>query len=305
MAGNVANRASFPNLLDKSIDRTWLDALKNTESEYQKIAKIEAPAAGESLVESEISGLGNLYDITEQGRVTYDSPVEGHKVARTYSKYGLGFQVTEEMIQDEVHDKIMKMPAALGEAAVQKINLVFFDLFNSGFDTHQSWDGTYIFSDSHSTLKSGDTIDNLGTAADLSETSLQAAFEYFDTLKTESGYPMYLTPKTLLVSVSDRWTAMKLMSGDRVLGSANNDQLTTNPSYGMVPGWKVIVSRYLTDSDAWFMLSDKHDFRLVFKKKPTMEKSDDFDTGNRLYKVTTRFAAFANQYKGAYGNQGA
>ena len=98
---------------------------------------------------------------------------------------------------------------------------------------------------------------------------------------------------------------MKLMSGDRVLGSANSDQLTTNPSYGMVPGWKVIVSRYLTDSDAWFMLSDKHDFRLVFKKKPTMDKSDDFDTGNRLYKVTTRFAAFANQYKGCYGNQGA
>ena len=115
---------------------------------------------------------------------------------------------------------------------------------------------------------------------------------------------MYLTPKMLLVSVDDRWTAMKLMSGDRVLGSANNDPLTTNPTYGMVPGWQVIVSRYLTDSDAWFLLSDDHDFRLVFKKKPTQESTDDFDTGNRLYKVTTRFAAFCNQYKGAYGNPG-
>lgn len=300
----VANRANFPNLLDKAIDKTFMDALANTESEYQKIAKVESPMPGESIVESEISGLGNLYEMTEQGRVTYDTPVEGHKKARYYSKYGLGFQVTEEMIQDEVHDKIMKMPAALGEAAMQKINLIFFDLFNSGFDTHTSWDGQYIFDTDHTTLKSGDTISNDGTAADLSETSLQAAFEYFDKLKTESGYPMSLTPSTLLVPVDERWTAMKLMSGDRVLGSANNDQLTTNPSYGMVPGWKVVVSKYLTDDDAWFLLSDKHDFRLVFKKKPTMDKYDDFDTGNRLYKVTTRFAAFANQYKGAYGNAG-
>lgn len=300
----VANRANFPNLLDKAIDKTFMDALANTESEYQKIAKIESPMPGESIVESEISGLGNLYEMTEQGRVTYDTPVEGHKKARYYTKYGLGFQVTEEMIQDEVHDKIMKMPSALGEAAVQKLNLVFFDLFNNGFGTHLAWDGQYIFDTDHTTLKSGDTISNDGTAADLSETSLQAAFEYFDKLKTESGYPMSLTPSTLLVPVDERWTAMKLMSGDRVLGSANNDYLTTNPTYGMVPGWKVVVSKYLTDADAWFLLSDKHDFRMVFKKKPTMEKTDDFDTGNRLYKVTTRFAAFCNQYKGAYGNAG-
>ena len=301
----VANRASFPNLLDKAIDKTFMDALANTESEYEKIAKVASPLPGESIVESEISGLGNLYEMTEQGRVTYDSPVEGHKKARYYNKYGLGFQVTEEMIQDEVHDKIMKMPAALGEAAMQKINLIFFDLFNNGFGTHLSWDGQYIFDVDHTTLKSGDTISNDGVAADLSETSLQAAFEYFDKLKTESGYPMSLTPNELLVPVDERWTAMKLMSGDRVLGSANNDQLTTNPTYGMVPGWKVTVSKYLTDTDAWFLLSDKHDFRLVFKKKPTMDKYDDFDTGNRLYKVTTRFSAFCNQYKGAYGNAGA
>jgi phage major head subunit gpT-like protein len=301
----VAFKSKFPNLLDKAIDKTFLDALANTESEYQKLAKQEAALPGESIVESEISGLGNLNEVPEGGRVDYDLPEEGHKKARYYTNFGLGFQVTEQMIQDEVHDKIMKMPAALGEAAVQKINVEFFDLFNSGFSGELAWDGKAIFADDHVTLKSGDTIANEpSSGSDLSETTLQAAFEYFDKLKTESGYPMYLTPQTLLVPVEERWMAMKLMSGDRVLGSANNDPLTTNPSAGMVPGWTVMVSRYLTDEDAWFLLSDKHDFRLVFKKKPTQEKSDDFDTGNRLYKVTTRFAKFCNQYKGAYGNPG-
>lgn len=302
----ITNRAKFPNELDKAIDRVFKDALANTDSEYEKIAKTESALPGESIVESEISGLGNLETMYEGDRVSYDTPEEGHKKARYYDKFGLGYQVTEEMVVDDVHDKILQMPSALGEAAVQKINTEFFDLFNSGFDTHESWDGEYIFDTDHETLKSGDTIKNRpDSGSDLSETSLQAAFEYFDQLVTESGYPMYLTPNMLLVPVSERWTAMKLYSGDRVLGSADNDPLTTNPSNGMVPGWKVMVSRYLTDEDAWFMLSDKHDFRLVFKKKPTQEKSDDFDTSSRLYKVTTRFAKFCNQYKGAYGNPGA
>lgn len=302
----LANKGKFPNLLDKSIDKIFLDALANTESEYEKVAKQESPQPGESIVESEISGLGNLNEVPEGGRVTYDLPEEGNKKARTYTNFGLGFMVTEQMVMDEVHDKILKMPAALGEAAIQKINTEFFDLFNSGFTTHTAWDGEYVFDTDHTTLKSGDTIANRPSAgSDLSETTLQAAFEYFDQLKTESGYPMYLTPNKLLVPVEDRWTAMKLMSGDRILGSANNDPLTTNPTYGMVPGWQVMVSRYLTDDAAWFLLSDDHDFRLVFKKKPTQEKADDFDTGNRLYKVTTRFSVFCNKYKGAYGNPGA
>ena len=302
----IVNTAKFPNELDKAIDRTFKDALANTESEYEKVAKSEAALPGESIVESEISGLGSLEELAEGGRVIYDTPEEGHKVSRGYTEFGLGYQVTNRMLQDQVHDKILQMPAALGEAAIQKINTEFFDLFNSGFDTHTAWDGEYIFDTDHTTLKSGDTIANTPAAgSDLSETTLQAAFEYFDTLKTESGYPMYLTPQTLLVPVDERWTAMKLMSGDRVLGSNNNDYLTTNPTYGMVPGWKVMVSRYLTDSDAWFMLSDKHDFRLVFKEKPTQNSADDFDTRSRLYQVITRFAKFCNQYKGAYGNPGA
>lgn len=302
----IANVAKFPNELDKAIDRTFYDALANTESEYEKLAKTESALPGESIVESEISGLGNLEELSEGGRVVYDVPEEGHKVSRGYTEFGLGYQVTNRMLQDQVHDKILKMPAALGEAAVQKINTEFFDLFNSGFDTHTSWDGEYIFDTDHETLKSGDTIANRPAAgSDLSETTLQAGFEYFDKLLTESGYPMYLTPQTLLVPVDERWTAMKLHSGDRVLGSNDNDYLTTNPTYGMVPGWNVVVSRYLTDDNAWFLLSDKHDFRLVFKQKPTQESADDFDTRSRLYQVITRFAKFVNQYKGAYGNPGA
>jgi phage major head subunit gpT-like protein len=301
----ITTKGKLPYQLAKDIDRMFQDALANTESEYAKIAKSEAALPGESIVEAELSGLGTLVEMNEGGRVVYDTPEEGHKATRTYSMFGLGYMVTEMMVQDQVHDKILKMPAALGEAAVQKINTEFFDLFNSGFDTHTSWDSQYIFDTDHSLLKSSGTIANEpDSGSDLSETTLQAAFEYFDTLKTESGYPMYLTPKTLLVSTAERWTAMKLMSGDRVLGSENNDPLTTNPSNGMVPGWNVVVSRYLTDDEAWFMLSDKHDFRIVFKKKPVQEFTDDFDTGSRLYKVTTRFSTFCNQYKGAYGNPG-
>jgi hypothetical protein len=302
----IANKGKFPNELDLAIHRVFMNSLLETTSEYQLIAKEGSPDPGEAIVESEISGLGAMEEMVEGGGVIFDVPEEGHKVARYYSKFGLGFQVTEEAIQDSVHKNIMKMPAALGESAVQTINTEFFDLFNSGFDTHTAADGFYIFDTDRTLLKSTATLSNTpATPGDLSETTLQAAFEYFWSLKTEEGFPAFMEPNELLIPYGERWTANKLLSGDRVLGSANNDYLTTNPANGMVPTWKVTMSRYLTDTDAWFLLSPKHDFRIVFKKKPSLESTDDFSTGNRLYKNVIRFAAFCNWYKGCYGNPGA
>lgn len=303
----IANRGKFSNELDKSIDKVFYDALGDgsVEKEYMYIAKVETPEMGDSIVESEISGLGNLQLLAEAGRVEYDIPEEGNKKSRGYHKAGLGFVITEEMIEDGVHKTIMQAPKSLADSAIHFINQYFYNLFNNGFDSEVAWDGEYIFDTDHETLKSGDTINNDLTAAALSETTLGAMFEYFDDLVNNQGQPAPRIFKTLLIPSALRKTAWSLAYGDRVLGSSNNDLLSTNKKTGLYSGWEPVVSHYLTDDNAFFGLANDHDFRLVFKKTPTLDKSTDFDTDVRKYKMVTRFATFCNKYAGGVGNAGA
>lgn len=301
----ITNTKIFGNNLDRDISKIYFDEYTKYMSEFDKVAHISNAPAGNHITESELSPLGDLYEVPEGTGVQFDLPAQGNKVTRYYTKYGLGFQITEEMMKDDLQQQFKQMPKMLGKSAAQKRETVFWDLFNRGFTVHTAWDGKYLFADDHTTLKSGDTIDNKGTAAALSETSLQAGFEYFDSLVDEAGNPIFMQPNMLIVPKELRFTAGQLTKNLMNIGSTNRDLNTINPGNGMVNDYTVHISRYLTSSTAWFLLAPEHDFRFVWKEQPVIDSSDDFFTNNALFKVMTRFAAFMNSYKGAYGNTGA
>jgi len=283
-------------------------------SQYDKIAKIETFPVGKTYTEAEISGLGQLRALGEGEAITFDSPSEGHKKSISTVKFGLGFQVTDDMGEDELFSMSKKMAGSLSKSAAYCREQNFFNLFNNGFATELGWDGNPIFYATHSAMKSGDTINNLGSA-DLSDTSLKAAFEYFDNLVDESGLPIYATPNMLLIPNASRYLANDLLKAtgrvwDAAPGitSANSEKHnlnSLNPGMNVVPDWNYMTSRYITDSDSWFLLSDQADFRFLWKKKPAVSSSDDFATDNKMFKLVMRFSAACFDYKGAYGSPGA
>lgn len=302
----ITNTKVFGKHLDADISNIFFDDFATSPSEYDKIAKVSPAPAGNHLTEAELSPLGALKEIPEGTGVTFDLPVEGHEKTVYYTKYGLGFQITQEMMKDDLTGNFKKMPTKLAKSAAYKRETVFWNLFNTGFTSELAWDGQYVFDSDHVTMKSGKTIANKpGTAGSLSETTLQAAFEYFDTLVDEAGMPLdFDGPKILVVPTQLRYTAYKLMNTLNKLGSMNNDINVMAPGNDYV-NYSLHVSRYLTSATGWFLLSPMHDFRFITKEDATLESSDDFYTGNALFKVTMRFACSVFDYKGAYGNAGA
>jgi phage major head subunit gpT-like protein len=318
------NRGGYPYQFDKEIAKMVMDGYMDEPSQYDKIAKIENFPKGKTYTEAEISGLGQLRALGEGEAISFDAPAEGHKKSIQTVKFGLGFQVTDDMSEDELFGMSKKMAGSLSKSAAYCREQNFFNLFNNAFTTELCWDGNPIFYATHTTMKSGDTINNLGTA-DLSDTSLKAAFEYFDLLKDEAGLPVYATPNMLLIPNALRYIAHDLLkSTGRVWSNVDANGITNdtthwagvsnadkhfsnalNPDMNVVPKWDYMVSRYLTDDDAWFLLSDQHDFRFYWKKKPTVSSSDDFATDNKMFKLVTRFATACFDYKGAYGSPGA
>jgi hypothetical protein len=156
-------------------------------------------------------------------------------------------------------------------------------------------------------LKAGSDIGNRPASdAALSETSLQAAFEYYWNLMDDENMPMILEPSMLLLPTELTWLGEKLRRTVGKVGSADHDINSVRPEENtQLSGWQPFYSRYLTSSTAWFLLSSEHDFRLLWKERFGLEAGDDFITGNRVYKTVGRFTAFCNEWRGAYGTTGA
>ena len=319
------NRGAYPYQTDREIAKMTMAAYMDEPTFYDKVAKIADFPKGRYYSEAEISGLGELSALAEGEAISFDTPVEGHKKTIQTIKFGKGFQHTEDMKSDELFDMVGKMAPSLAKSAAFCREQNFWNgCFNNGFATATAWDGQPIFA-AHTTLKSGDTITNLGNA-DLSDTSLKAAFDYFLELKNEAGMPVYIDPDLLIIPNALRYAAHDLLKatgrvwtgvdangiandGTHYVGNANSEKHfanALNPSFNVVPKWDYLPTRYITDADSWFLVSREYaDARFYWKKKPTMSSSDDFATDNTMYKMVMRFAVGVFDYKGMYGSPGA
>jgi phage major head subunit gpT-like protein len=302
----LANTVSFPNQLDKTIDKMFYDFLREYPLEYSMIAKSDGKFVGGVITEAQASGLGPMQQVVEGQATPFDYFVDGYKKSRTATEYKLGFQVTEKMREDELFGVAMKMDKALAKSAARNPEAKFFDLFNSGFATHLGMDGQYIFDASGRTLlKTGEAQNNCPSAGgSLSETTYQAALEYMYKVKDQTGWPAMVRPSKLLVPVELATTGHILLNTIQRPGSMDNDTnwVKDNVLNGNV---QLVVSRNLTSAVAWFLLADEHDFRLIWIRNTKLMKADDATTGNRLFYASQRFGTFCNDTTGCYGNPGA
>ena len=314
----IMNTRDFPKQLDRDIDKMFFDEYTRYSSMYEKLFEIENFPSGGKYSAAALSGLGNLQSINEGASVDFDQAVEGNAKEVTPDEFGLAVQITRNMMEDEHHGKVKRLPQRLAHSANHRKELEAADVFINGNDSTKqtAWDGKALFANDHTTLKSGDTIDNLVTS-DLSETSLQAAFDFADTLVDEAGFPIMARVTALVVPTNLRWMAKRLKrqdSGISEYSTANSlfenyesNDMTTNPSNGYVDDWEVMVWRYLDaaqggDDNNWYVCIDVPDsLKFLWQRKATLESGDDFLTGSALFKLTMRLKAAAFDYRGVYG----
>jgi len=308
----IGNTKAFPLQLDKTIDKMFYNQLRRRQKYYTAIFKEEDAPRGSDYTEATISELGLPREIGEGMGVEFDVPSEGNKITRTYRKFGLGAQVTEEMIQDELHGKWKQIPGSLADSMIERTEFLAASVLDGGFSTVTGEDGLALFANNHATLKGGATINNLFTG-DLSTTTIQAAFSYGDTLVGENGFIRPVRPVGIVCHPSNRWVINEILKAENrvfmytdadkgyvaagVPASGVNAMNPLNPKNGLVNDWKVYLNPYLTDQDAWYVLFENYDLRGYWKKRPTLESEGDFITGNKVYKSVMRGTFFSNKYK--------
>lgn len=308
----IGNTKAFPLQLDKTIDKMFYNEWRRKQMYYTAIFSEQDAPRGADYTEATISELGLPREIGEGQGVEFDVPSEGNKVTRYYTKHGLGTQLTEEMIADELHAKWKQIPVSLADSMKERQEFLGASVLDGGFTTATGEDGNPLFYATHTTLKGGATIDNL-LSGDLSTTTIQAAFSYGDTLVGENGFIRPVRPVGIVCHPAQRWVINEILKAENrvftfsdadkglvdtsLAASGVNALNPLNPKYGLVNDWKVFLNPYLTDQDAWYVLFENYDLRAYWKKRPTLESSGDFYTGNKVYKATMRGTFFSNKYK--------
>ena len=256
--------------------------------------------------ETKLSGFSAAPVKNEGSAIAYDNGQEVFTARYNHETIALGFSLTEEAIEDNLYDSLSsRYTKALARAMAYTKQTKAAAILNNGFDTdYAGGDGQPLFSNAHP-LVSGGTNSNIPTtAADLNETSLEAAVIQIAAWTDERGLLIAAKPRKLVVPPSLMFVATRLLETELRVSTADND-INALKSNGSIPEGYT-VNHFLTDTDAWFLTTDVPNGLKHFVRTPMQNSMDgDFDTGNVRYKARERYSFGWSDPLGMYGSEGA
>jgi len=253
-----------------------------------------------------LTGFGNAKVKSEGGAIEYDSANETFTSRYTHETIALAFAITEEAIEDNLYDRLAgRYTKALARSMSQtkqvKAAAVLNNAFNSSFS---GGDGVELCSTLHPLATGGTFSNELATAADLNETSLEQSLIDIAAFVDERGLKIAAQGRKLIIPKELQFTAERLMKSELRTGTADND-INAVRSMGMVPEGYVI-NHFLTDTDAFFIKTDVPNGFKYFERTPIRTAMEgDFDTGNMRFKARERYSFGFSDPRCVFGSPGA
>jgi hypothetical protein len=303
----MITRSQALSLLEPKLSNIWNEAYPQRPVEYTSFVNIRE-AKKRKVTDFKLSDFGPLRLKGEGEPIQYDDPLFGSEKEYVPVRFAEGYKITQEMIDHELYGQVEKFERALIKSAIDLQEVTAALLLNNGFSTTNAdgfsalgFDNLALFSTAHTRLDGGATLRNRpSTDADLGITALQSALIDFHTQNLdERGRPQLIRPKMLIVHPNDIFTARELLQSEFKPGTANNEINAIREE-----GLSFMVSHYLTDADAWFLIGDQHDLNFIWDVRPRGGMEEDFDTEVIKRKVVEGFVVGHGEWRGTYGSSG-
>jgi len=209
-------------------------------------------------------------------------------------------------MEDNLYDSLSsRYTKALARAMAYTKQVKAAAILNQGFSSAVTYgDGQSLFSTAHPLVSGGTNSNRPSTAADLNETSLEAAVIQIAGWTDERGLLIAAKPRKLVVPPALQFVATRLLETELRVATADNDVNALKSMNSIPEGFT--INHYLTDTNAWFLLTDVPNGLKHFVRTPMQTGMDaDFDTGNARYKARERYSFGVSDPLGAYGSPGA
>jgi len=278
----------------KSYEQQWSEIYTTESSDRAFEEEVMLSGFAQAKVKSEGSG------------VAFDNAQETFTARYTNETIALAFAITEEAIEDNLYDRLAsRYTKALARSMASTKNVKGASTLNNGNPggTFTSGDGVTLFNTEHPTI-AGTFSNTLATASDLNETSLEQALIDINAFTDERGLKIAAKGVKMIIPSALQFVAERLMKSQGRTSTADND-INAVRSMGMIPqGYR--VNNYLTDADAFFILTDVPNGMKHFNRAPLTTKMEgDFDTGNVRYKARERYVFGVSDPRGIFSSPGA
>jgi hypothetical protein len=279
-------------------------------------AEIFMAEASDRAFEEEVmlSGFGTAATKAEGAGVVFDQATESYTSRYTHNTVALAFAITEEAIEDNLYDRLAgRYTRALARSMAQSKQITAANVLNNAFDSNfTGGDGKELCATDHPLANGGTFRNELSTASDLSETSLEQALIDIAAFVDERGLKIALQGRKLVIPKELQFTAERIMKSPlsttagvaSSTGFAKND-INAMMNMGMIPeGYR--VNHFLTDTDAFFIMTDAPNGLKHFVRSPIKTAIEgDFDTGNVRFKARERYSFGWSDPRGIFGSPGA
>ena len=254
--------------------------------------------------ETKLSGFSAAPVKSEGAAIAYDNAQEAWTARYQHETIALGFSITEEAVEDNLYDSLSaRYTKGLARAMAYTKQVKAATILNTAFSGGPTYgDGKVLCASDHP-LVSGGTNSNTGGAADLNETSLEAAVIQIAAWTDERGLLIAAKPVKLVLPPALMFVGTRLLETELRVSTNNND-INALKNNGSIPGG-YCVNHFLTDTNAWFLTTDVPNGLKHFVRTPLSNSMDgDFDTGNVRYKSRERYSFGASDPLGIFGASG-
>lgn len=299
------NRAQFAKQLEPGLNTLFGLEYKQYPEQW---AAVFGRETSEKAFEEDtlLTGFGTAPTKAEGAAVSYDSSSEAWTARYVHETIALAFAITEEAEEDGLYGSIAKKyTKALARSMAHTKEVKAANILNNGFSSsYTGGDGKELFATDHPIQGGGTQQNELTTAADLNETSLEDVLILISEMKDDREIPIAARGMCLVIPPALQFTAERLLASNLRPGTGDND-VNAMRSMGMLPDGMCVMQR-LTDADAWFVKTDVPDGLKYFERvamKTGME--GDFETGNVRYKCRERYSFGWTDWRGMFASPGA
>jgi len=299
----AVNTGLFGKALWPGVNRWYGQAYDEFPVEYTKI--FETRSSRKNFEEDMSVSLFGLPVQKGEGQpVVYDTEQQGFLDRYTHVVYALGFIITKELVEDDLYDIVGERKAkGLAFSMRQNKEIVGANILNRAFSGSYTYgDGVSLISASHPNVAGGTWSNQISIAADISEAALEQAVIDIQKWTNDRGLRIAVLPEKLVIPPDLDFEANKILQTQYEVGTNNN---TVNLVRSRFPGG-VVKNHYLTDTDAWFIITNVPNGMTYFERRAdSFTQDDDFDTDNAKFKATGRYSFGCSDKRAIYGSAGA
>jgi len=294
----------FRSIVEPILNEAFDGVYDQRSDEWSTVFREQAGIPRNYHEEPVLYGFGAAPQLPDGTPVTYQQGGVLFLQRYVYNVYGLAFALTKVLVEDGDHIRIGQVYAKhLAQSLVETKELLCANILNRAFNSsYTGGDGVSLINTAHP-IVNGTFSNQLATAANLSQTSLEQMLIQVRQAVDNNGKKIRLQPVKLVVAPGNVFQAEVLLKSVLRTGTANND---INPvkSIGLLPEGASVISRLTSATNWWVQTDAPEGMKLLMRRALEKTMEGDFETDSMRYKATERYIPNWTDPRAMFGTPG-